>query len=372
VLDRYLLAKTRQLIGDVTSELEALDSPTAAAKLRDFADVLTNWYVRRSRDRFWSGDDTAAFDTLYTVLETVARVAAPLLPLVTEELWRGLTGERSVHLQDWPDKNLFPDDDELVAAMDRAREIASVGLALRKAHGLRVRLPLAKVTVVGGEAGDAGAFADILRDELNVKTVEFQAGDAAGDGISQKLTVNARALGPRLGKQVQQVIQAAKAGDWSVTGEVVVVGGIQLEEGEFTLEQEASDPNAAIGFLDAGGYVVLDTHLTPELEAEGLARDVIRAVQDTRKAAGLDVSDRIHLSIAGDADRDIAALLAHESTIAAETLATETTFTFFAEPALAAAVTVPPGGQRLELAVGDYANTGSLVIDVNKSGAVDV
>ena len=151
MLDRYLLAKTRQLICDVTSDLEALDSPLAAAKLRDFADVLTNWYVRRSRDRFWSGDDTAAFDTLYTVLETVARVAAPLLPLVTEEVWRGLTGGRTVHLEDWPDKNLFPEDDELVAAMDRVREIASVGLALRKAHGLRVRLPLAKVTVVGAD-----------------------------------------------------------------------------------------------------------------------------------------------------------------------------------------------------------------------------
>ena len=368
-LDRYLLAKTRQLICDVTSDLEALDSPLAAAKLRDFADVLTNWYVRRSRDRFWSGDDTAAFDTLYTVLETVARVAAPLLPLVTEEVWRGLTGGRSVHLEDWPDKNLFPEDDELVAAMDRAREIASVGLALRKAHGLRVRLPLAKATVVGA---DAGAFADILRDELNVKAVEFEAGDAAGDGIAQKLTVNARALGPRLGKQVQQVIQAAKAGDWSVTGETVVVGGIQLEAGEFTLEQEAADPGAAIGFLASGGYVVLDTALTPELEAEGLARDVIRAVQDTRKAAGLDVSDRIQLSIVGDSDRDIAALLAHEVTIAAETLATERAFVLVAEPAVAAAVTATPGGQRLELAVGDYANTGSLVIDVTKTGAVNV
>jgi isoleucyl-tRNA synthetase len=373
LLDRYLLAKTRRLICDVTSDLEALDSPLASAKLRDFADVLTNWYVRRSRDRFWSGDDTAAFDTLFTVLETVARVAAPLLPLVTEELWRGLTGGRSVHLEDWPDKDLFPQDDQLVAAMDSAREIASVGLALRKAHGLRVRLPLAKVTVVGADATDAAAFADILRDELNVKSVEFETGDAASEGIAQKLTVNARALGPRLGKQVQQVIQAAKDGDWSATGDTVVVGSIPLEVGEFMLEQEVSDPNAAIGFLASGtGFVVLDTTLTPELEAEGLARDLIRAVQDTRKAAGLDVSDRIRLSIAGDAPSDIEALLAHESTIAAETLAVETTFALVAEPALATAVTTAPGGQRLELAVGSYANTGSLVIDVTKSGAVDV
>ena len=102
------------LITDVTAELEALDSPLAAEKLRDFADVLTNWYVRRSRDRFWDGTDSDAFDTLYTVLETVARVAAPLIPLVCEEIWRGLTGGRSVHLEDWPDAALFPADDDLV------------------------------------------------------------------------------------------------------------------------------------------------------------------------------------------------------------------------------------------------------------------
>ena len=296
----------------------------------------------------------------------------PLLPLVTEELWRGLTGGRSVHLEDWPDKERFPEDDALVASMDRAREIASVGLALRKAHGLRVRLPLAKLTVVGAGAASAGVFADILREELNVKAVEFAAAGLDDAGIEQRLTVNARALGPRLGKQVQQVIQAAKAGDWSVAGELVVVGGIELFEGEFTLEQQAADPDAAIGFLDGDGFVVLDTHTTPELQAEGLARDIIRAVQDTRKAAGLDVSDRIRLSIAGNAALDIDALLAHETTIAAETLATESTFELVGEPALAAAVSTPPGGQRLELGVGDYANTGVLVIDVSKTGAVDV
>src|SRR5690606_8482806 len=153
VLDRYILASTRRLIRGVTADLEALDSPMAAAKLRDFADVLTNWYVRRSRDRFWEGDDSASFDTLFTVLETLTRVAAPLAPLVTEEIWQGLTGGRSVHLTDWPDAEQFPADDALVAAMDGVREIASAGLALRKAKNLRVRLPLASLTVVGGGAG---------------------------------------------------------------------------------------------------------------------------------------------------------------------------------------------------------------------------
>jgi isoleucyl-tRNA synthetase len=373
VLDRYLLAKTRRLVTDVTAELEALDSPMAAEKLRDFADVLTNWYVRRSRDRFWDGSDSDAFDTLYTVLETVARVAAPLIPLVSEEIWRGLTGDRSVHLEDWPDAALFPDDDALVASMDRVREVASAGLALRKAQGLRVRLPLARLTVVSDESSEA--FADILRDELNVKAVEFTAltpDSLDAFGITKKLSVNSRALGPRLGKQVQSVIQAAKAGDWSVSGDTVIVGGIALEEGEFELELEAADPSSAISFLEDGGFVILDTETTPELEAEGLARDIIRAVQDTRKAAGLEVSDRIALVITGSSASDIAALEQFADTIAGETLSLSTTFTMAAAPETDAAMSATAGTQRAVVTVAQYANAGVLVIDVVKSGAINV
>ncbi len=374
VLDRYLLAKTGQLIRDVTEELEALDSPMAAAKLRDFADVLTNWYVRRSRDRFWAGDDDDAFDTLYTVLETVTRVAAPLIPLVGEEIWRGLTGNRSVHLTDWPEASDFPVDDALVATMDRVREIASSGLALRKARSLRVRLPLARLTVVSPTTAGLAVFADILSEELNVKSVEFEpldAGSLEQHGITKKLTVNARALGPRLGKQVQQVIQTAKAGDWTATGDTVTVGDISLEAGEFELELEAADAASAIAFLTDGGFVILDTATTPELEAEGLARDIIRAIQDTRKAAGLEVSDRIVLAITGSDSVDIEALSSFTETIAAETLAVSTRFETAADPALASALSAGPG-QRAVLEAGQYSNSGSLVIDVVKSGAVSV
>jgi len=375
VLDRYLLAKTRQLILDVTEELDALDSPVAAAKLRDFADVLTNWYVRRSRDRFWDGTDTAAFDTLYTVLETVTRVAAPLLPLVSEEIWRGLTGGRSVHLTDWPDAGLFPADNDLVASMDRVREIASSGLALRKSQGLRVRLPLASLTVVTEADAAIDGFADILREELNVKSVGFDTLDDGGMdkfGITKKLSVNARALGPRLGKQVQQVIQAAKAGDWSADGDSVTVGGIALEPGEYELELTASSADSAIAFLPGGGFVILDTQLTPELAAEGLSRDIVRAIQDTRKAAGLDVSDRITLAITGAAQEDLDALETFSDMIGQETLALEINFEHSVEPELSAALDSMVTAHRAVLPVGQYANAGVLVIDVWKSGAVNV
>ncbi len=145
--------------------------------------MLTNWYVRRSRDRFW-GENPEAFDTLWTVLETVCRVAAPLLPLTTEEVWRGLTGERSVHLTDWPDADALPADDALVAAMDEVRDVASAGLALRKAHGLRTRLPLASLTLVVDDASALAGFEPILADELNVKDVRLvQAGSDGGGGV---------------------------------------------------------------------------------------------------------------------------------------------------------------------------------------------
>ena len=325
VLDRYLLAKTRDLVVEVTAQLESLDAPLAAAALRDFTEVLTNWYVRRSRDRFWSGDDRDALDTLFTVLETLARVAAPLAPLVTDEVWRGLTGGESVHLTDWPQAEQFPADDALVAAMDRVRAIASSGLALRKAQGLRVRLPLHTLTVVTPGAAALEKFTDIVRDELNVKTVTFVEFDETlvdEYGIARRLAVNARAAGPRIGKQVQQVIAAAKAGDWMLDGDTVVVGGVPLEVGEFTLELELDDPAAAVVFLPGRGFVVLDTRVTPELAAEGLARDVIRAVQQARKDAGLDVSDRIALTLGSHDEAAIAAIEAHRQLIGTETLAT--------------------------------------------------
>ncbi|MFA5607610.1 MAG: isoleucine--tRNA ligase [Leucobacter sp.] len=333
-LDRYILAKTGQLVREVAAHLDGLDTTSAAESLRAFAEVLTNWYVRRSRDRFWEGvsgengrpENQQAFDTLFTVLETLSRVAAPMSPLITEELWRGLTGGRSVHLEEWPDANEFPVEDELVAAMDEVRQITSQALALRKARRLRVRLPLAELTVVTSRPTALEPFVDILREELNVKTVRLvqQTDSSAEDhGIVHSLTVNARAAGPRLGKQVQQAIKGAKSGDWSETDGTVVAGGIELEPHEYELTLRVGDDgaaDAALALLPGGGFVLLDTVTTPELEAEGVARDAIRAVQEARKQAGLDVSDRIVLALNATPEH-ASALERHADLIAAETLA---------------------------------------------------
>jgi isoleucyl-tRNA synthetase len=309
VLDRYLLAKTHDLVAAVTEQLDDYDVAGACQSVREFVDVLTNWYVRRSRERFWA-EDAAAFDTLWTVLEVTCRVAAPLLPLVTEDVWRGLTGERSVHLTDWPDAAELPADGALVAAMDRAREVASAVLGLRKAQSLRVRQPLRSLTVVVPEPGALQPFSGLLGSEVNVKRVSLLALDspqAAQLGVSQRLTVNARAAGPRLGSGVQDVIRASKAGDWTAdeAGQLVC-GGVPLRENEFTLETVVADAEAthrAVTVLPGGGFVVLDTEVDDELAAEGWARDVVREVQDARKAAGLHVADGIRLSLAVPADR---------------------------------------------------------------------
>ncbi len=377
VLDRYLLAKTGQLLDDVTADLEALDSPLAAAKLRDFADVLTNWYVRRSRDRFWAGNDTAAFDTLFTVLETITRAAAPLVPLVAETVWKGLTGGRSVHLEDWPDSREFPRDDALVRAMDRVREIASAGLALRKSTGHRVRLPLATLTVVGDSAGLA-EFTEILQDELNVKSVVFAplAEDSLGGfGITRRLSVNARALGPRVGKEVQRIIQAAKSGDWSVDGGRVTAGGEKLLEGEFELVLESADPSNAVAFLPSEGFVILDTVTTPELESEGLARDIIRAVQDTRRSASLDVSDRIELRLYFADESEANSVAGFSSVIAEETLATaievRAAATFegdFSTLEELAAIHGTGDAFRATVNAGQFANLGAVLVELHRQG----
>jgi isoleucyl-tRNA synthetase len=302
------------------------DLAGACASVRLYLEGLTNWYIRRSRQRFWDGD-ADAIDTLHTVLEVTARVAAPLLPLTTEAIWRGLTGGRSVHLTDWPLVDELPADDALVSAMDLVREVCSAASALRKARNLRNRLPLGSLTVVVDDPAALAGFEAIVRDEVNVKDVRLlatESDEAASYGVEQKLTVNARAAGPRLGKDVQLAIKGSKSGDWSVAEDgTVTAGGLALEEGEYALETVAgsADADSATGVLRSGGFVVLDTEVTPELAAEGLARDLVRAVQQARRDAGLDVSDRIALTVGGSAEV-LAAAETHRDLITSETLAT--------------------------------------------------
>ena len=324
VMDQYVLAKTADLVDVMTEQMDAYDVAGASESLNQFMDLLTNWYVRTQRDRFWD-EDAVAFDTLYSVLEIVTRVAAPLLPLVSEEVWRGLTGGRSVHLTDYPAVPEGWGDSNLGAVMDQVRDVVSAAHALRKKEQIRVRQPLAALEVAVADPASLEPYAALIAAELNVKAVRAVGVDVftQANPVEQRLAVNARAAGPRIGRSVQTAIKGAKSGDWSADGGHVVAGGIALEEGEYDLTTVIGgqgDDAVVASVLSSGGFVLLETDLTPELEAEGYARDVIRTVQDARKSQGLQVSDRIHLTLTVPAER-VAAAETWRELIAAETLA---------------------------------------------------
>jgi isoleucyl-tRNA synthetase len=342
VLDRYVLAKTAELVGAVTTAMDAYDLFAACAAVRSYLDALTNWYIRRSRDRFWRGEQDA-IDTLHTALTVVCQVAAPLLPLVTEHIYRRLTGERSVHLTDWPAEDLLPADEDLVARMDRVREVCSAALSIRKANGLRVRLPLSTLTYAGGDAAGLEPFVGLIAEEVNVKAVVLT--DDVGSVAESVLQVMPAVVGPRLGPATQAVIKAVRAGDWRREGDTVVAGGVPLEEGEYALRLVATDEAATVCLAGGDGVVVLDLEVTEALEAEGLARDLVRAVQQARRDAGLAVSDRIALTL-GLPEPLRGRVARFEDFVAGETLATSVAWV---DPTTDSAGTL--GDQPLSIAV---------------------
>lgn len=332
VLDKYILAKLHDVVRGVGEALDNTDIAQACDEVRWFCDALTNWYVRRSRERFWAGDDQhpEAFNTLFTVLETLTRVTALLLPMASEVIWRGLTGERSVHLADFPKAEDFPADADLVRAMDEIRGVCSATSSVRKAQKLRNRLPLPQVTVALPDSQRLEPFTSIIRDEVNVKNVVLTSDvDAVG---RFDVVVNAKVAGPRLGKDVQRVIKAVKSGNYERSGDVVVADGIELKADEFTERLVAADPESTAQIDEVDGLVVLDMTVDEALEAEGWAADVIRGLQDARKASNFEVSDRITVELFVPEEKKEWADR-HSALIAGEVLATAFTVTVGGEGA---------------------------------------
>ena len=308
--------------------MEDYDIPLACQHIQAFTDALNNWYIRRSRERFWrhdlDEDKRAAYCALYTSLETFVRTAAPFLPLVTEEIYRGLTGRLSVHLEDWPDPEALPDDPELVETMDLARDVCSAALALRKARGVRVRQPLRRLTVAGPGAERLAPVADLVRDEVNVKEVDL-AEDAGRLG-EFALRLDAARVGRRLRERAQDVFRGAREGNWKRREDGrVEVAGIALEPGEFEFQLRPKAGVDAQAVSGTGLIVSLDFELTPELIEEGIVRDVVRLVQQARKEAGLEVVDRVELSLYAPEEVQ-RALERHRDWIAQQTLARSVRF----------------------------------------------
>lgn len=299
LMDKYILIKCSDAVGGIKTTLDAYDTPGAYESVEKFFEVLNNWYIRRSKERFWKSehdaDKQAAYDTLYTALITMSKAAAPLVPFISEEIYKTLTGKESVHLAEFP--KLTSQNSELTQQMDKVRDVCNAALSIRSAQNIRVRQPLAKLIVVGA---DLKNYADIIADELNVKSVEFADNIAAY--AEYKLKVNFPVLGKRLPEKMKQIIPAAKQNQWKrlPNGNVEIIGEeLTKEECELLLEPKTKNNSAPLASQDA--LVVLDLNLTPELINEGLARDVVRLVQQARKDANLNVTDRIDLNIETEA-----------------------------------------------------------------------
>ena len=303
LLDQYILAKTRLMVETVTQSMDQYDLPRATSEIKAFIDALNNWYIRRSRDRFWAPgspkDDTdkqAAYDTLFTVLKVLCQTSAPLLPMTSEEIYSGITDSTSVHLSNWPDASSLPSNPSLVKAMDLVRDIVSTTLRVREDASLRVRLPLTSITIAGEELSELEKYLDIIKDEVNVKEVILS--DDIANHAQFILKPDGKILGPRLGKSVQDVFKAAKSGNWEwVSDERVQVGSHVLEGNEFSIHLEANEGITAGALATSNGVVILDTNVTEELINEGRARDTVRAIQEARKTQNLVVTDRIQVII---------------------------------------------------------------------------
>ncbi len=307
VLDRYILAKTSDLVAGIAESLDAYDLSGACQRFVEHLDALNNWHIRRSRDRFWRSADADdpdkqdAYDTLYTVLVTLCQVVSPLLPLVTEEIYRGLTGEESVHLTDWPTELDASANPQLVGAMDRVRDVCSAALALRASESVRVRQPLASLTVAGADTEQLRPYAELIADEVNIK--ELRLTREIDEYATFRLQVNSRALGPRLGKDMKKVLSASKAGDWKLLDSGnVECAGFELAPGEYAMLLQPKQGVSCEALPTSDAIVVLDLELSDELIAEGRARDVVRSIQQARKEADLHVSDRIRLTLELPAD----------------------------------------------------------------------
>jgi isoleucyl-tRNA synthetase len=375
-LDRWIISELNRTVAAVTERMDAYDNFDACASLSEFVDALSNWYVRRSRDRFWSGEQSAdkadAYWTLYECLLTTCKLIAPFVPFLAEEMWQNLAVAafadkpseawpvESVHLCDYPLADRAALDEILSQRMALVREIVSLGRSARMGAKLKVRQPLSQVEIVLADNVHQAWLQEhdaLICDELNVKRVEFTA--KADQYITYSILPDLKRLGPRLGKRLPGLKKMlADADGAKLLAELESQGKItiNLQDGLVALDAEDIQVRlqAKPGWAAAQGkmcVVVLATELTKELIAEGLAKDLVRVIQDRRKEMGLEFTDRIVAGLVTDSDELIEAVKQFRSYIQGETLALEIGFTPL------------PGAEAVEVKVGDY----SAMLSVKKA-----
>lgn len=310
LMDRYILAKLGDTVEAVRAGFDAYDTPAAAQAITAFLETLNNWYIRRNRARFWretsDADKLSAYHTLYSVLHILCRTAAPLLPQITEAVYAGLVAggryerDHSVHLADYPQElRGYGESPELTQAMDRVQDICTTAHGLRNQVGIRIRQPLASLTVYGaGPEFEPDYFRSLIAEETNVK--EVMLSEELEAVATRQLKIYFPIVGKRLGAKMKEVSKAAKAGDWSFNpdGTIAIAGEtLNTDEFEFSLQPVADVKDRAAALASQDGLVMLETALSESLRQEGLVRDLVRFIQQSRKEAGFDVSDRIALTL---------------------------------------------------------------------------
>lgn len=305
-LDQWILSELHQLIQIVTQNMDDYNLTKATRPMMDFVDNLSNWYIRRSRRRFWKSENDSdkieAYKTLYNVLVEFSKLLAPFMPFLADEIYKNLTGEESVHLADWPKAQTHHIQAALNQETAIVRKIVALGHAVRDKANIKVRQPLELAQVGLPAAVDPKlvlAQKEVICEELNVKNLEILKD--VQDIVKYVVMPNARVLGPKYGKDVQTIIQKAKAGEFTIEE------GGKVKIGEFTLEpnevQVGFQGQAGFDVASADGFsVVLDTTVTDELKHEGYAREIVRFVQDLRKEADYKVDDRIYVLIAAEGE----------------------------------------------------------------------
>ncbi len=360
-LDRWALSRLQGTIEQVRAGLESFDSTSSGRAIAAYVDELSNWYVRLNRRRFWDGDE-AAFATLRHCLLETATLLAPFTPFLADEIYTNLTGGAagefgdrpdSVHLCDFPEADSALRDEELEAGMEAVRRTIELGRAARAQAKIKVRQPLRKAVVVASESERQSieALAEVVTSELNVKEVEFVTDE--GELVAYRVKPNYRSLGPRFGKQMPQAAAAVEALDPDAVSRALESGGeigVSIDGKDHSIG--ADDVSLVMEPLEgyqveaeAGHAVALALELDDELRREGLAREIVHAVQNARKEAGLEVSDRIALVLNGD-DELLAAAREHEKYVADEVLATSVAY---GEDGEAASASIE--GRELSIAV---------------------
>lgn len=299
-LDRYIISKLKLYTEQVKKNMDEFDSQTAYENISAFFEILNNWYIRRSRNRFWNSDRTRdkifAYNTLYSCLMTMTKAMSSLLPLISENIYLGLGGDnKSVHLTDFPTLGEVTADLGLIEVMDLVLDICTAALFLRSEENIRVRQPLAKLDIIIQDSDKLKDFEDIIKDEINVKEISFS--NDLSSHADQKLVINFPILGKRIPEKMKEIISASRQNQWKIDGSKLVIAGEGLMPEEYNLLLKPRAEKGAKALSNNQAMICLDLDISPELEQEGTARDIVRLVQQTRKEAELDVSDRIQLEI---------------------------------------------------------------------------